>query len=147
VPRVHLGDRMSIGTEGTICLDRPGTVELTGVTPVRPQGLRVTGFAVRPNQYWKPTGGVHEFLGEQRAPLRKLGFASRTVDAACDRKTGAGYELAFRVLKTGPGEAAAAGLTLTYTADGHTGTLAIPFAVRLCPEKSASAKACNSLTL
>ncbi|MFZ2013594.1 MAG: hypothetical protein WAV00_07210, partial [Nocardioides sp.] len=67
VARAHLGDRWSIGMGSTICLDKSGKVELTSVTPVRPQGLRVIGFAVRPNQNWKPTQGVPgEFLGDVR---------------------------------------------------------------------------------
>ena len=103
VARAHLGDRWSIGMESTICLDKPGTVEITGVTPVRPHGLRVIGFAVRPNQSWKPTQGVAgAFLGEVRAPLQHLGFTSRTVDVACEHNTPKGYELAVRLLKTTP---------------------------------------------
>ena len=58
------------------------------MTPVRPQGLRVIGFAVRPNQNWKPTQGVPgEFLGDVRRPLQDFGFTSRSVDVACEHKT------------------------------------------------------------
>ena len=146
VPRAHLGDRWSIGMESTICLDKPGKVELTRVTPVRPEGLRVIGFAVRPNQNWKPIQGVPggEFLGEVRAPLQHFGFTSRTVDVACEHGTPKGYELAVRLLKTTSGPAVASGWVVSYRASARTGTLAIPFGVLLCPAKSADATRCHS---
>jgi hypothetical protein len=144
VPRAQLGDRWSIGMESTICLDRPGKVELTSVTPVQPHGLRVIGFAVRPNQNWKPTQGVPgDFLGAARAPLRHFGFTSRAVDVACDHNSPKGYELAVRVLKTTSGSAVASGWVVTYRASERTGRLAIPIALLLCPAKSASAKRCH----
>jgi hypothetical protein len=145
VARAHLGDRWSIGMESTICLDRPGRVEITSVTPVRPHGLRVIGFAVRPNQSWKPTQGVRgAFLGEVRAPLQRLGFTGRTVDVACQHDTPKGYELAVRLLKTTSGPAVASGWVVTYRASARTGTLAIPFGLLLCPAKSADARRCHS---
>ena len=145
VARAHLGDRWSIGMESTVCLDKPGTVEITGVTPVRPHGLRVIGFAVRPNQSWKPTQGVAgAFLGEVRAPLQHLGFTSRTVDVACEHNTPKGYELAVRLLKTTPGRAVASGWVLSYRSSARVGTLAIPFGLLLCPADSADARRCHS---
>lgn len=45
------------------CLDKPGSVTVTGIRPVNAIGLRVTGFAIRPNPFWKapavepPVGG------------------------------------------------------------------------------------------
>jgi hypothetical protein len=145
VARAHLGDRWSIGMESTICLNEPGKVKLTAVTPVRSQGLRVTGFAVRPNQNWKPTQGhPGVFLGEERAPLQHFGFTSRTVDVACDPKTPQGYELAVRVLKTSSGPAVASGWVVSFSGSGGGGTLEIPFGLLLCPAESADATACNS---
>jgi len=115
------------------------------VTPVRPHGLRVIGFAVRPNQSWKPTQGVAgAFLGEVRAPLQHLGFTSRTVDVACEHNTPKGYELAVRLLKTTPGPAVASGWVLSYRSSARVGTLAIPFGLLLCPADSADARRCHS---
>jgi hypothetical protein len=152
VARAHLGDRWSIGMESTFCLDKPGKVRLTGVEPMHPLGLKVIGFAVRPNQSWRPTQGTPgDFLGEVRAPLERHGFTSRTVDVACEGSTPKGYELAVRVLKTTPGPAYALGWQVSYRADGataqphHTGRLVIPFGLLLCPANSADAKSCQSL--
>jgi hypothetical protein len=145
VPRAHLGDRWSIGMESTVCLDKPGKVEITSVTPERPRGLRVVGFAVRPNQNWKPTQGDRgEFLGEVRAPLQQLGFTSRMVDVACERNTPRGYELAVRLLKTASGPAVASGWVVSYRASTHTKSLSIPFGVLLCPAESADANRCHN---
>ena len=40
--------------------------------------------------------------GEARTPLRRMGYTGRIVDAVCDLKLAAGYELAVRLLKTTP---------------------------------------------
>jgi len=145
VARTHKGDGWSIGMEGTICLDKPGSVEVTGVSLIRPHGVRVIGFGVRPNQNWKLTApGTSEFLGEVRTPLRGMGYTGRTVDAVCNLKTAAGYELAVRLLKTTSNEAGAAAWKVSYVSnDGSRGTLMIPFAVKLCRESSADAKPCR----
>lgn len=144
VPRAHQGDRWSIGTESTICLDEPGRVALTAVTPVHSQGLRVTDFAVRPNQSWKPTQGFRgAFLGEERAPLAHFGFTSRTVDVACDPHAPVGYELAVRVVKTSPGAAVASGWLVSFSGPRRSGTLEIPFGLLLCPARSADAASCR----
>lgn len=146
VARTHKGDGWSIGMEGTICLDKPGSVEVTGVSLVRPHGVRVIGFGLRPNQNWKQTAppGTSEFLGEVRTPLRRMGYTGRTVDAVCNLKTAAGYELAVRLLKTTSNEAGAAAWKVSYVSNqGSRGTLMIPFALKLCRERSADAKSCR----
>jgi hypothetical protein len=144
VARAHLGDRWSIGMESTICLSNPGRVELTAVTPERSEGLRVTSFAVRPNQNWKPTQGhPGNFLGEERAPLQHFGFTSRTVDVACEHGSPKGYELAVRVLKTTAGPAFASGWVVSYRGPRRAGTLEIPFGLLLCPARSADARRCH----
>lgn len=144
VAQAHQGDRWSIGMESTICLSKPGKVELTAVTPERAEGLRVTGFAVRPNQNWKPTQGhPGVFLGEERAPLEHFGFTSRTVDVACAHGTPKGYELAVRVLKTTSGPAFTSGWVVSYRGTRGKGTLSIPFGLLLCPAQSADARECQ----
>jgi hypothetical protein len=144
VPRAHLGDRWSIGMESTMCLDMPGKVELTGVAPMRPNGLRVIDFAVRPNQNWRPTQGTPgAFLGEVRAPLLHFGFTRRTVDVTCAPKIGRGYELAVRVLKTTSGRASASGWVVSYQGAWHSGTLDIPFGLVLCPTSPTDTGGCK----
>jgi hypothetical protein len=144
VARAHLGDRWSIGMESTICLSKLGNVELTAVVPLRSEGLRVTDFAVRPNQNWKPTQGhPGAFLGEERAALQHFGFTRRTVDVACEHKTPKGYELAVRVLKTTSGPAFASGWVVSYRGSRSAGTLEIPFGLLLCPAPSADARRCH----
>lgn len=83
VARTQKGDSWSIGVEGAICLDKPGAVEVTGVRLVRPHGVSVTGFGLRPNQNWKQTAppGNSEFLGEVRTPLRPLSLRPQRGDA------------------------------------------------------------------
>jgi hypothetical protein len=134
-PSVHRGDVLSIGMESTLCLDKAGKVRLTAVAPVRPVGMRVTGFALRPSQTWKPTQGTPgQFLGVETAPLRQFGFTGRTVDAVCTQKTGAGYELAVRVQKTVAGPTRAAGWKVSYVSDGHAETVTVALGINLCPD-------------
>ncbi|MGA8246468.1 MAG: hypothetical protein WB797_06145 [Nocardioides sp.] len=142
-PSIHRGDVLSIGMESTLCLDRAGTVQLKAVEPLRPVGVRVIGFGLRPNQNWKPTQGTRgEFLGMERAPLRHFGFTGRTVGAVCDPKTAAGYELAVRVEKTGTGPAQAAGWKVNYVSDGHAETVTVPLGIYLCPDHEITPRRC-----
>jgi len=133
--RVHVGQSVSIGFEGTVCLDKAGAVTVTGISPIRPHGVRVIGYALRPNENWRPTPSPlgSAFLGMDRRPLDRLGFNEHTVDAVCHRKTGSGYEPAVRVVKTTAGKATSAGWTISYTSHGNTGTLYWPLAIDLCP--------------
>jgi hypothetical protein len=140
---VQRGDELSIGMESTLCLDRAGSVELKAVEPLRPVGVRVTEFGLRPNQTWKPTQGTPgEFLGMEREPLKDFGFTGRTVDVACNRKTGAGYELAVRVEKTTAGPGQAAGWKVSYASDGHVETVTVPLGINLCPDQTINPQTC-----
>jgi hypothetical protein len=133
--RVEVGHPVSIGFEGTICLDKPGNVIVTGITPVQPHRLRVIDFALRPNENWRPTPSPlgRDFLGMDARSLDRLGFKGHIVDAVCHPNTGSGYEPAVRVVKTAGGEATSAGWTISYTSGGHTGTFHWPLALDLCP--------------
>ena len=133
---MHRNDVLSIGMESTLCLDKSGAVQLTAVTPVNAAGLRVTGFGLRPNQNWKPTQATPgDFLGVEPGPLRRLGFTGKTVDATCNRRTAAGYELAVRVEKTVTGPAQAAGWQVTYISGGHAENVVVPLGINLCPDR------------
>lgn len=132
--RVRLGQSVSIGFEGTVCLDQAGEVTVTGITPIEPHGLRVIGFALRPNENWRPTPSPlgSAFLGMDRRSLATLGFIGRKVDAVCHPKTGSGYEPGVRVVKTTTGTATSAGWMIWYTSHGHSGTFQWPLAIDLC---------------
>jgi hypothetical protein len=150
--RVHQGDIVTIGSMFA-CLDKKGSVTITGIAPVHGTGIKVTGWAVRPNPFWKepdpapPVGGQ---IGVARVSLASLLFpTSKVIDAQCKNpaKDGIGYEFAVQVQKTTTGEAGASGWVVTYTSDGNTKSLAYPFAVRLCNEKKAWAKPCRALKI
>ena len=132
---VRQAQAVSIGFEGTVCLDKPGSVTVTAITPNQAEGLRVIGFALRPNENWRPTPSPlgRGFLGMDPRPLRRLGFKAHIVDAVCDSKTGSGYEPAVRVVKTTQGRARTVGWTISYTRRGHPGTFQWPLTVDLCP--------------
>ena len=149
VARVQQGDRYSVGMEGTICLDQPGTVQLTGVRLVRPHGLRVTGFGLRPNPNWKPVriAGTGNFLGEDPTPLRQLGYTGKVIDAACVPHKPVGYELGVRLLKTAHGEASAAAWTVIYRSGGAMKAFNIPFSLKLCRDVSADDRPCRRFPL
>jgi len=145
--RVHQGDTVTIGSMFG-CLNKSGSVTVTDIAPVHGTGMKVTGWAVRPNPSWKapdpdpPVGGQ---IGVARTTLAKLLFPnSRVLHATCG-KNGEGYEFAVQVKKTTSGEAGASGWVVTYASDGQTKRLGYPIAVRLCNEESADAKACTAL--
>ena len=94
--------------------DKAGAVTVTGITPIQPHGLRVVGYALRPNENWRPTPSPlgRAFLGMERRSLARLGFKGHTGDAVCHPRTGSGYEPAVRVVKTTTGKATSAGWTI-----------------------------------
>lgn len=149
VARVQQGDRYSVGMEGTICLDAPGTVRVTAVHLVRPHGMRVAGFGLRPNPNWKPVriAGTGGFLGEVHTPLRQLGYTGRVVDVACAPGKPIGYELAVRLVKTTAAEASAAAWIVSYRSDGDMKTFKIPFSLRMCRDASSEAPPCRRFPL
>lgn len=146
-PRIHRGDTVTIGSM-VACLDAPGSVTVTGIRPVHGTGLRVTGFAIRPNPFWKappvqpPVGGQ---IGVERMTLAELLFpTARTIDVQCG-KHGEAYEFAVQVLKTTNGEAGASGWVATYESGGTTEQLRFYLAVRLCNEDKAWSRTCEAL--
>lgn len=148
-PRIHQGDTVTIGSMFG-CLDETGSVSVTDIVPIDDTGLEVTGWAVRPNPYWKPgppnPAHVEGQIGVEPTTLAMLRFpASRVVDAACG-KNGEGVEFAVQVRKTTSGEAGASGWIVTYTSDGKGKSLSFPLAVKLCNTKAWS-KSCEALRI
>ena len=149
MPGIHRGDTVTIGSMFS-CLDEPGSVTVTDISPVAATGLTVTGWAIRPNPYWKrpPStrpGDDAMMIGVARRTLAKLQFpTSRVVDVQCG-KNGEGFEFAVEVQKTTDGPAGASGWVVTYTSDGDTKQIEFPLAVRLCREDKAWAKSCEAL--
>jgi hypothetical protein len=147
--RIHQGDTVTIGSMFG-CLDKPGSITIDIIVPVHATGLQVTGWALRPNPFWKhPSSPNPAGIGGQitvaRAPLSRLGFtADKHVDVKCG-KHGEGYEFAVQVEKTTAGEAGASGWVVAYTTDGKTKLFGFPIAVKLCNEKVSWSKACRAL--
>ena len=145
--RVHQGDTVTIGSMFG-CLNKPGRVTVLSVTPVKPVGLKVRGFGVRPNPFWKHTPGAGGQIMVARSTLAALNFsADRSVTVECNRggQEGAGYEFAVEVEKTASGEAGASGWIVTYKTGDDTRKLGYPIRVRLCNENSSDAAKCQAL--
>lgn len=147
-PRIHRGDTVTIGSMFG-CLDKSGSVTVTDISPVGGTGLEVTGWAVRPNPFWKPTPSGPpladgQMIGVARTTLARLQFpTSRVVDVQCG-SNGEGFEFAVEVQKTTNGEAGASGWVVTYTSGGDTKKLGFSLAIRLCNEEG-WAKSCQAL--
>jgi hypothetical protein len=146
--RVHEGDTVTIGSL-MACLNKPGSVTITNVEPLHPTGIEVTGWALRPNPFWKKAphnpANIGGQIGVARAPLSQLAFpASRKIDTKCGDK-GEAYEIAVQVKKVTSGEAGASGWIATYDSGGKTRKIGFTVAVKLCNEDSADAKPCQDL--
>jgi len=146
-PRIHQGDTVSIGLQ-VLCLNKTGSITIKSVTADNASGMQLTGWAMRPNPFWKPPkiplGGL---LSLRKAPLDQLGYTQRkTIDEKC-AKNGEGYEIAIQAVKTTDGPAGASSFTVTYDTDGHTKHYTVNLAVFLCTENTSSSKACHTLKL
>jgi len=137
--RVHKGDTLTIGSMFA-CLSKAGSVKVLKMAPVDPVGLRVTGWAIRPNS--------GSDTGTPRATLKDLGFPHGDrigPNAICKPGSGHGVEFAVQVEKTTSREAGARAWRATYESGGQTKTFTWTLAVRLCNENSADAKPCIAL--
>lgn len=144
--KVHQGDTVTVGSMFT-CLTKSGSVTIESVEPVKPTGLKATGWAIRPNPSWpgheSPTTGRGQ-VSIQRKPLSALQFSSsHTTDLECDDDTGKGVEIAVQLKKITSGEATASGFRVTYTSDGDTKSVLYPLGARLCNEDTADARPCR----
>lgn len=134
-----------------LCLNRPGTAVITGVSAERPSGgMRIDAFAIRPD----PTevGGIG--FGADRVDLITAGFEPgrpALISAVCDRQPGlaAGrkpatdqavaqhsVELGLQYSRHGVAPAIASGVIVTYRSGSKLRHLRIPFVVALCPGQS-----------
>jgi hypothetical protein len=147
--RIHQGDTVTIGSMFG-CLDRSGSITIENIEPVHATGLQVTGWALRPNPFWKhPSSpnpaGIGGQIGVAKARLSRLGFTTDNhIDVKCG-KHGEGYELAVQVEKTTAGEAGASGWVVTYKTGDETKLFGFPIAVRLCNEDTSWTKKCRAL--
>jgi hypothetical protein len=120
-----------------LCLDRPGTAIITGVSAERPSGgMSIDAFAIRPD----PTelGGVG--LGSDSVDLITAGFDPKTpasVSAACHREGHTdgqwSVELGLQYSRHGVEPALASGVIVIYRSGSKVRHLRIPFVVALCP--------------
>jgi hypothetical protein len=128
--RVKPGVKTSFGGM-VLCLDRTGSVTVTGAEPVNPTGgIRIDQYGVRPSPFWKGGTGI----GVQAGDLAHNGFkAGRKVNVTCDPKTGRGYELAITVAMPDTTEAKMTGVKVDYTSAGQQKSVIFPITLFLCP--------------
>lgn len=111
-----------------VCLDRPGAVMVTGVTPADGD-LDITGFAVRPNPALegKDLGPVwNETLadaGMTPGPQR--------VDSACDEREGSAYEVVVQAQDAGRTTWSSGFLVHSKSGDS-TDEVLVPHGIVLC---------------
>ncbi|MFL6100404.1 MAG: hypothetical protein ACJ71T_10665 [Actinomycetales bacterium] len=119
-----------------LCLSAPGNVTITGVHPLGGNGqLKPLGFATRP----MPKSA----LGAVQGSLTKLGFpSSATVTGRC--ATGAApTELGTTWLRTGSGNGRFDSLRVEYRSAGTTGSVVIPWKLKLCGPDKRTDEACG----
>ncbi|MEU6425102.1 hypothetical protein ABZ860_04330 [Microbispora sp. NPDC046973] len=109
-----------------MCLDRPGSVTVTGVELIKPYNdIVLQAFSSRPHR-----GAM---LGMAEKPLTELGFPARSpaVAVACEEST-LHTELALQYAKSGDADAGAEGVRITYTSAGRERTVDFNLRVLLC---------------
>lgn len=109
-----------------MCLDRPGSVTITRVEPIKPYNdIVVQAFSSRPH-----TGPM---LGNAEKPLTELGFPARSpaVTVVCEENA-FHTELALQYAKTSDATAGADGVRITYTSAGRQRTVDLNVRVLLC---------------
>jgi hypothetical protein len=116
-----------------LCLDRKGSVTLTGVQPVQPHGgVQIKEWGVRPSPWWKHDHGTG--IGALHGDLAHNHFAiGRKVSVTCDPATGRGYELAVSVSMPDRTPASMRGLHVEYDSNGQQRSLDYPITILLCP--------------
>ncbi len=139
----------SVGAKN-LCLDRTGSVEITGAKARNPQGgFSLDAVAIRLSP--RATGDPE--LNAEQTTLREAGFTStnKTLEVVCPPYYDAPIypmwaglnELAFQVSKPGKATASAEGFDLTYSSGGKTRTLFVPFRVTLCDAADKATAGCH----
>lgn len=133
-------DSLSFGSM-MLCLDKPGAVTVTSVSPFRATGhITVHDFMLRKNPLWAHTGAS---LLEANSNLARAGFrGARRVDVVCDHRIGRGYELGVQISKPTDTPASLKGFTIEYHSQGETGQLLFPYTIVLCSQPRASIPRC-----
>lgn len=123
-----------------VCLDRHGSITVTGVQPVQAQGdMRITEWGVRPSPWWRPgplrpTGENTAGIGALKGDLEHNHFTvGRKVNVTCDVKTGRGYELAVSLSLIGTAGATFKDLKVSYISEGEHRSFVFPITLELCP--------------
>ncbi|TDD72413.1 hypothetical protein E1262_03695 [Jiangella aurantiaca] len=122
--------------EMTLCLDEPGSVVVTDVSPIEPMGgFEVLGFSVRPVREGQGLGHLEE-------PTQRLAAGGYPVDGpmvvddVCpDDESGEGgtvFNLGIEVDYSAPDAGTASGFLVIYESGGESLTLVRPFGVSLC---------------
>lgn len=137
-----------------MCLDRPGSVVITRLTPRGGNaGLRITAFATRPEPRLDPHLSKEQrgFLAWQR-PLSQAGFsvgAPAVVAAKCSGRPDdpsavtSFYELAATFARTGNGPGWFSSVDVAYRGDdGETGTVNVPWGVKICGPEGRTEATC-----
>ncbi|MFI5623497.1 hypothetical protein ACIA03_08535 [Nocardioides sp. NPDC051685] len=138
IPLLEVDQPVTIGIDGVVCTDRPGTLEVTDVRAEDPSSnFRIEDYSLRPNA--AVSGG--EALGTVYGDVETAQFQAgqTTVDRTCDEGDGGGgYEVAIQLTRTGPGRAYSRAFLLDWESDGAQGTLRVPYAVVLCDQTPAN---------
>jgi hypothetical protein len=117
----------------TVCLDRPGEVEVSSVE-FESGSLEVTGWALRPTP-----GPGEDLAGDWRgATLASRGIEhTEVLTRVCDGQRSS-YELVLQ-LRSGESSSEGDGIVVHYTSEGREGSLTLSDRVVLCvrPERAA----------
>jgi len=137
LPSTKAGQAYTFGSL-PVCLDKPGTVAIDGITPVGAKGgLAVTAFAARLLS--------HELYGAEPVRLSSSGFGgSTTVDTTCDSSVG-GAEVAVELVKSEATNARMDGITIAWHSSATSGEVTMPFHLVLCQSADQDVPECQSM--
>jgi hypothetical protein len=105
-----------------MCLDRPGKVTITSLTPLGAKDIRAVAVSV--SEHWSTFGASQRSLAAEGFP------ASAVVDAQCS--TGVVNVMGSTFARTGDGPGEFSSLQVNYDSAGHHLHLTIPWHLKLC---------------
>jgi hypothetical protein len=135
IPHVGRHAPVSVGSL-TVCLDRAGRAELTGIRLNDSRGLEVSAFAARPSPYLTDGGGGG-YLGENYGRLSSNGFPSNhLINWACPKADSYRfYEVGVELERTTSFPGQTSSIDIEYQSGGHHGSVHVPYSMTLCPAK------------